>query len=110
MKLFNYRIIDDETFSHEICKRMETSSYGIKLAYNQKRELEEIIKSLPYRHVEFIKKKKTNPLFRITAIFFLLFYLLLLIFWPIKWLATGCGYDYKSKLIQFLKKWENKLF
>lgn len=55
-------------------------------------------------------KTKSHPMMRLTILFYLICYLLLLISMPFKYLFTGkLHYSYNGRVVIFMKTWQAKL-
>ena len=103
MKLFRYKIVSAINVSQRLKERMEFSTY-------QKSILTQTLEDLPYQFVSFEKPKKPNMFIRLTIPFFLIFWLLLILFMPIKWIITGNGtYDVKGNVYKLIKGWAKSL-
>lgn len=77
--------------------------YGRDMAY-----IEQHIKQ-NYRLFKVIEKNKSNPLWRLTILFYFIFIILLVIAMPIKWLITGYQYyDSDSFVSKLQRKWYEK--
>lgn len=69
----------------------------------------ELIRFSPFYFYEQKKIKKHNFLWRLTAPFFLLFCLLVIIAMPFKWLITGNRYLSQKFLDTFYYRWQEKM-
>lgn len=103
MDFFRYKQVSEFDVVKQIEKRMELTVY-------QKEKIHDVIRDLPYRFIYHNSPKKQNPLFRLTVPFFLIYYILVVIAMPVKWIITGDKYySNKNILLMFLKKWGEKL-
>ena len=56
--------------------------------------------------MERIKQKPVKPLLRLTVPFYLIYWIVLLLAMPLKWLLTGkSDYSYESGPYAFLRRW-----
>jgi hypothetical protein len=86
-------------------------SESLDLTPYQKEKLRdrEIVRFSEFYFYKMPEKKKINPLWRLTIVFYLPYVLLLIIFNPFKWLLTGqWGYGQKF-LDKFHSKWVRKI-
>jgi len=60
--------------------------------------------------LSFKPKEKQNPLWRLTILFFFLFFILVIVSFPFKYLITGVAqYRYESKVGKLYRNWMVKL-
>ena len=102
MDLLRYRKVDAGQVATGLAKELD-------LDWSKRDKIEEYLR-YRYTIVEFQKKGKSNPLFRLTGPLYLLFFLMLLIGIPVKWLFTGSAYyTNESRLLKVRKSWADKL-
>jgi hypothetical protein len=102
MKLFNYKKANNYDVAKVIGKKMELTDY-------QKEKLPDVIQDLPYL-ILVINSEKSQPVYRATAPFYLLWAVMLMCFMPLKWIFTGKGYyKYESRVMKFTSAWYKKL-
>jgi len=103
MNIINYKKV---TF-YEVGEILEKE---LKLTDNQIRLLGGVLADLPYTFVDLREPIPAVPILRLTIPFYFIFWLLLLLSIPIKWVFTGNGrYKYGEEIIRFLYNWKNKL-
>jgi len=103
MNIINYKKV---TF-YDVGEILEKE---LKLTDEQKWLLGGVLNNLPYTFVDLREPIPAVPILRLTIPFYFLFWVLLVLFIPIKWLFTGNGkYKYGEEIISFLYSWKNKL-
>lgn len=93
----------EKAWRHQIKEELE--NYGIANA----REVAEVLDER-FTVLKFKKKEKQHPLWRLTAPFFFLAFILIVITMPFKYLFTGDGqYKFESRVGKFYRVWQIKL-
>lgn len=93
----------EKAWSYEIREVIEknkpVSAYETAELINQK-----------FTVLKFSKKKEQNPLWRLTILFYFLFFVLIIFTFPFKYLLTGTAqYEFNSTLGKFYRAWQVKL-
>ena len=102
MDLLGYNKVSPKTVADELAKEL-------KLDWSANEKIKDYLDD-NYTIVDFRRRKKSNFLFRITGIFYLLLLLILLIWMPFKWILTGNAYyKFDSRFYRFRKAWADKL-
>ncbi len=103
MNLTNYESVSYYKVANDIRKELN-------LNYNQEEQIKDLLQYSPYQVVMRRKKQKQNPLIRLTAPFYFIYYLLLFLTMPFKWLFTGKnGYSMDSWIVKSIQWWKTKL-
>lgn len=95
--------------NYEVEKWLETSIRN--LTDDQKRWIynEEIVRFSPFQFYKRVKKEKPTILWRLSALFYPIYLILLILFNPIKWIFTG-EWGYGEKFLDgFHYKWTRKI-
>ncbi len=104
MNFLGYKRVHAKDVAEELNERMEFSGY-------QRQKLEKALERFPYTFVQSPeKRKKSHPLFRLTLVFYPLFWLLLVFLMPVKWACSGNAYyNESSPGVKILTKWKELL-
>lgn len=103
MNFCRYKRIYDFEVIRQIEKRMELTAY-------QKEKIRDVINDLPFQFIAFDPPDKANFFIRLTAPFYLLYWVLLVITMPLKWLFTGTTYyQHDGKVLSLLRNWYKRL-
>lgn len=103
MKLYKNRRIDRDSFSASLCREL-------KLDWSYKKKIEDFIIENGYRIYKEKIISKPNPIFRLTIPFYIILFVLMVIWMPLKWLVTGNWYyDTNGTIYLLFKKWQEKL-
>ncbi len=82
----------------------------LKLDWSQEEKIKDLLQYNYYDIVMRRKKKNQNPLIRLTAPFYFIYYLILFFTMPFKWLFTGKnGYSMDSWVVKSVQWWKSKL-
>lgn len=103
MNLTNYESVSYFKVANDIKKELN-------LGYNQEEMIKDLLQYSPYTIVMRRKRKKQNPLIRLTAPFYLIYYGILFCTMPFKWVFTGQGsYSMESYVVKSIQWWKAKL-
>lgn len=104
MKLTSYKSADPNEVASKIVEKLTKEGYK-NLDWKVREIIEEILQ-YDYTVMKWTPITKPKPLWRLTIPFFLISWLLLIIFIPIKWMFTGTSYyDPKKFILRTHMKW-----
>jgi hypothetical protein len=82
----------------------------LNLNWSQEEKIKDLLQYSPYEIVVRKKRQKQNPLIRLTAPFYLIYYVILFCTIPFKWMFTGkSGYSMESWVVKSIQSWKTKL-
>ncbi len=70
---------------------------------------DELVRFSPFQFYEDRQEEKVSPLWRLTIIFYMIYWVCLVVFLPIRWVFTG-RWGYGQRFIDnFHSRWQDKL-
>jgi hypothetical protein len=107
MDFLKFKRADLYTFTKDI---QENTKRHAGLTDYQREKIEEYLDSSTYTIVIRDEREKHSPWYRLTIPFYFIYWCLLVIAMPFKWLTTGKGYyNIESKPMKIIQKWQNLL-
>lgn len=104
MNLFYYKEIN----ARRVVDKIKESEY-LSLSPYQLGKITEILEDFHVFEFDGVPSRKTSVYVRLTAPLYLLCWLLLILFMPVKWVFTGDRYKYDGKIVSGMSKWKDAL-